>query len=216
LFPLYDQGPLGSCTGQAIAKAITFNFFKQQAPTPVDPSRLFIYYNERVIGGTVNEDSGAQIRDGIKSVVKLGVCSEELWPYDITRFAERPPQAAFDQAANHQALAYNRIPCALREMQDCLARGYPFVFGFSVYESFESDEVANTGRMSLPTQNDRVVGGHAVLCVGYDTVQQVFIVQNSWGDDWGDKGFFYMPFDYMLNANLADDRWVVTLMEDSA
>lgn len=216
LFPIYDQGELGSCTGNAIAKAITFDFFKQKAKTPVDPSRLFIYYNERVMLGTVAVDSGAQIRDGVKSVAKWGVCDELTWPYDIGQFATTPPEAAYAQALNHQAVTYHRLLNNLREMQDCLAQGFPFVFGFAVYESFESDQVALTGMMPMPGPNEIMVGGHAVLCIGYDNARKVFIVQNSWGDSWGDRGFFYMPYDYMTNPMMADDRWVITSMEDSA
>ena len=106
------------------------------------PSRLFIYYNERVIEGTVDEDSGAMIRDGIKSVAKQGAPHEKLWPYVIAKFRTRPSAPAYKDAARHPAVLYQRVTREIDQMKGCLASGYPFVFGFSVYESFESQTVA--------------------------------------------------------------------------
>src|SRR5437588_617378 len=138
---VYDQGQLGSCTANAIGGALEFDQIKQ-GETPFTPSRLFIYYNERVIEGTVASDSGAQIRDGIKSVGNLGACHEDtLWPYDIAKFADKPPQAAYGDGAQHRAVAYQRVARDLAQMKGCLASGYPFVFGFTVYASFESQAV---------------------------------------------------------------------------
>src|SRR5215472_14754804 len=139
--PIYDQGQLGSCTANAIAGAIEFDQQKQ-ATQEFTPSRLFIYYDERVMEGTVDQDAGAQIRDGIKSVATIGAPPEDDWPYDISEFSQQPPQKAFDDAKLDLVSSYSRVPQILAQMQGCLASGYPFVFGFTVYDSFEGDTVA--------------------------------------------------------------------------
>lgn len=213
---VYDQGQLGSCTANAIAGALEFDQIKQALKT-FTPSRLFIYYNERVIEHTVNTDSGAQIRDGIKSVGGIGAPPETDWPYDISKFAEKPPQVpAYKDAPLGKALLYHRVPQVLNQMKGCLASGYPFVYGFTVYESFESDEVARTGVASMPTAGEKVLGGHAVVAVGYDDSQQRFISRNSWGPGWGMAGYFTIPYAYLTDANLADDFWTVRMVAKTA
>ena len=150
---VYDQLSLGSCTANAIAGVLEFDQMRQQMADVFTPSRLFIYYNERTREHTVATDSGASLRDGIKSVAKQGACAETLWPYvdDGRQFAERPSVGCYGDAMHHRAVSYARLPRALGQMKACLAAGYPFVFGFSVYESFTSEEVASTGRVPLPT-----------------------------------------------------------------
>ena len=209
--PVYDQGQLGSCTANAIAGAIEFGRMKEHKQDVV-PSRLFIYYNERVMEGTVNSDSGAMIRDGIKSVATDGDAPETEWPYDITKFTEKPPAKVYSDAKQYKVLQYQRVPRNLTQMKGCLASGYPFVFGFSVYESFESPDVAKTGQVSMPGSNEQEVGGHAVVAVGYDDSQQRFIVRNSWGGDWGIAGYFTMPYTYLTDSNLSDDFWTIRLV----
>jgi len=134
--PVYDQGQLGSCTGNAIAGAVQFERQKQNLTPDFVPSRLFIYYGERVIEGSVASDSGAQIRDGIKVVAKRGVPPETDWPYDIAKFAQKPPAKAFTDALKDRSVSYSRVTQSLNQMKGCLASGYPFVFGFTVYDSF--------------------------------------------------------------------------------
>ena len=202
-----DQGSLGSCTGNAIAGAVEFLERKDGVPF-VNVSRLFIYYNERVTEHTTKSDAGAMIRDGIKTVVKQGVCSERKWPYVIAKFAIKPPAACYQEALQHQVTSYQRI-LTVDEMRACLAQGFPFVFGFTVYESFESQQVAQTGVVPLPQPGERVVGGHAVLAVGYTDADRRFVVRNSWGARWGMRGYFTMPYDYLANRNLADDMWTI-------
>src|SRR5438309_299562 len=182
---IYDQGQLGSCTANAIGGAIEFDQMKQGLPQIFVPSRLFIYYNERVMEGTVNSDSGAMIRDGIKSVAHQGVCPETEWPYDITKFTNKPSASCYTDALKDRAVAYQRVIPLLNQLKGCLAAGYPFVFGFTVYESFESQQVTNTGHAPMPATSEQVLGGHAVLCVGYEDAHQWFICRNSWGDAWG-------------------------------
>jgi C1A family cysteine protease len=213
--PVYDQGQLGSCTANSIGGAIQFEQMKQGIKNFV-PSRLFIYYNERVLENTVNSDSGAQIRDGMKVVAKLGAPPETDWPYDITRFAEKPPAVAFTDGAKNKVLSYQRVNRALAQMKGCLASGYPFVFGFTVYDSFESAAVAHTGHAKMPQPGESVVGGHAVLAVGYDDQNQWFIVRNSWAATWGIAGYFTLPYQYLLEPNLSDDFWTVRLVQAPA
>jgi C1A family cysteine protease len=207
----YDQGQLGSCTGNAIAAGVQFERRKQKKQPDFVPSRLFIYYNERVFEHTVSIDSGAQIRDGIKTVAKQGVCPESKWPYDISKFAEKPTKKAYQEAAKRKVTSYSRLAQATNQLKGCLASGYPFVFGFTVYESFESPSVAKTGVVPMPKPNEKVLGGHAVLAVGYDNDTQRFIVRNSWGPGWGDKGHFTMPFAYLTDDNLSDDFWTIRM-----
>ncbi|MFI5461396.1 MAG: C1 family peptidase [Isosphaerales bacterium] len=209
---VYDQGQLGSCTANAIAGALEFDRMKQQL-TVFTPSRLFIYYNERVMENSVASDNGAQIRDGIKSVGTQGDCPETEWPYDISQFAVQPPQSCYDDAVKYKAVQYQSVTQNLADMQGCLASGYPFVFGFTVYDSFESAAVAKTGDVPMPKSGENILGGHAVLAVGYDNDDRVFIVRNSWGAGWGDAGYFYMPYAYLLDDNLSDDLWTIRLVQ---
>jgi C1A family cysteine protease len=202
-----DQGALGSCTANALAGALEFLELKNGVPF-ADLSRLFIYYNERVIEGTVKFDSGAMLRDGIKTLVRQGVCTEKRWPYDIAKFARKPPAACYKNGLEHQIMSYQRI-LSLDEMLACLAEGFPFVFGFAVYESFETPRVARTGVVEMPESHERVVGGHAVVAVGYVQFERRFIVRNSWGQRWGMRGYFTIPFEYLADRSLADDFWTV-------
>lgn len=213
--PVYDQGQLGSCTGNAIAGAIEFEQMKQKAES-FAPSRLFIYYNERVLEHNVDSDSGAEIREGMKVVAKQGAPPETDWPYDISKFADKPPAIAFTDAAKNRVLSYPRVNRALSQFKGCLASGYPFVFGFTVYDSFESAQVARTGNVPMPQPAEKVAGGHAVLAVGYDDQIQWFIVRNSWGPHWGIQGYFTMPYQSLLDENLSDDFWTVRLVEASS
>lgn len=210
---VYDQGQLGSCTANAIAGAIQFDQMKQSLAQIFTPSRLFIYYNERDMEGTVNSDSGAQIRDGMKSVGSLGACPEDMWQYIIANFTEKPPDACYQDALQHKAILYQRVVRDLIQMKGCLASGYPFVFGFTVYESFESQEVAQTGHAPMPQHGEKVLGGHAVVAVGYDDANQWFIVRNSWGTGWGMQGYFTMPYAYFTSRSLSSDFWTVRLVQ---
>jgi C1A family cysteine protease len=212
---VYDQGQLGSCTANAIAGALEFDKIKESLPAFV-PSRLFIYYNERVMEGTVGTDSGAQIRDGIKSVGTIGAPPETDWPYDIKEFAVKPPPKAYKDAPLAKALQYQRVAQVLAQMKGCLASGFPFVYGFTVYESFESPQVAHTGVVPMPAAGEKVLGGHAVMAVGYDDAAQRFIVRNSWGTGWGMVGYFTVPYAYLTDSHLSDDFWTIRLVAKSA
>jgi C1A family cysteine protease len=210
--PVYDQGQLGSCTANAIAAAIQFGRMRQKLKPNFVPSRLFIYYNERIMEGTVAIDSGAQIRDGIKSVATLGVPPEGDWPYKIEKFAEKPSPIAYKDALRDKVSSYSRLVSTTNQLKGCLASGYPFVFGFTVYQSFESESVARTGVVPMPRSKEKLLGGHAVMAVGYDDEARRFMVRNSWGTAWGQAGYLTMPYAYVTDDNLADDFWTIRLI----
>jgi C1A family cysteine protease len=205
--PIEDQGHLGSCTANALAGALQFLELKDGLPL-VDLSRLFIYYDERILENTVNSDSGAPIRDGIKTLASQGVCPEKMWPYVISKYRLKPSQSCYKNGAQHLITSYYRI-LTTDEMRTCLADGFPFVFGFSVYASFESAQVAKTGVVPMPQPGEKQMGGHAVMAVGYDDSTSRFLIRNSWGTGWGMNGYFTIPYDYLANRNLSDDFWTI-------
>lgn len=208
--PIENQGQLGSCTGNAIAGII--EYLDRKNNKQLDVSRLFIYYQERLIEGTVNYDSGAYIRDGIKAVNQYGAPLESLWPYIITRFRTRPTTAAYTDAARRKAGAYQRITTRTAGIKTALNQGYPVVIGFNVYASFEGTLNNTTGMMPYPRPGEQLLGGHAVAVVGYDDTLSGgrLICRNSWGTSWGDRGYFYMPYQVTDNANMSDDFWIIT------
>lgn len=200
-----NQQALGSCTAQALAGNLEF-LDNRPDSSYIDISRLFIYYNERALIGTVDYDSGASLRDGIKSLKNIGACREDSWPYVIGKFTKKPPLKCYKEALGRRIKTYHRIN-SVSEMLACLAEGYPFVFGFTVYESFESREVAATGMVNMPGAGEKVLGGHAVMAVGYNRSDKRFLVRNSWGRQWGQEGYFSMPYEYL--EALAGDFWAI-------
>ena len=203
--PIENQGHLGSCTANALAGHVQF-LEKISGQAYKDLSRLFIYYNERALEGTIGFDSGAMIRDGIKVLAKYGVCPESTWPYDITKFTNKPTAACYKQGLKYRIKSYHSLQ-TLDELLNCLAEGFPFVFGFTVYESFESIKVAQTGIAPMPKKSEKTLGGHAVMAVGYDQKIKRFIVRNSWGTEWGQQGYFTLPYAYI--ETLASDFWTI-------
>lgn len=221
---VYDQGRIGSCTANAIGAAFEFDLLKQGL-TDFVPSRLFIYYNERLKEGQAPNDSGAQIRDGVKSVAKQGVCTEVDWSYDDTpaqwdggpfppgsKPGQQPPASCYESALQNRATTYHRVVRDSDQFRGCLAAGYPFVVGFTVYESFESRDVAQTGVMPMPQYGESVLGGHAVLAVGYDDDTERFIMRNSWGTQWGQAGYFTMPYAYLSERGMSSDFWTIRIV----
>ena len=215
---VYNQGQLGSCTAHAITGALEFEMGKDPSLPAFKPSRLFIYYNERVMEGDPEQDGGAEIRDGIKSVSTLGVPAEDDWPYVEDQFAVKPPVQVYTEAEMFDAftrkkILYQPINQDLIHLKSCLASGWPFPFGFKVYPAFESDEVAASGIVPMPGPGEAEIGGHAVLCVGYDDSKQAFKVRNSWGSGWGLKGYFWIPYAYLTSKILASDFWAIKLIQ---
>jgi len=217
-FPIYNQGNLGSCTAQAICAAFHYVQVKQNNVS-FYPSRLFVYYNERALENTISEDAGAYLRTGMKVLEKFGVCHEDLWRYDESMFSQQPHHKCYVDALNNKSREYARVPKNLNDMKSILSQGFVFVFGFTVYSSFMEGGTGSTGRVTMPPAypGDYIVGGHAVLCVGYIDYEKadasegdegVFIVRNSWGPTWGDNGYFYMPYKYMTSG-LCRDFWVL-------
>ncbi len=209
--PIENQGKLGSCTAFALVGNLEF-LKKRTMKKLIDFSHLFLYYNERILRNSQESDSGSSLRDGIKTLVKAGDCLKSLWPYVVKKFAIKPSADAYKNALNYQILNYYRL-YTIDEMKHTISSGFPFVFGFAVYKSFESKEVKKTGIIPLPTLNERMVGGHAVCVVGYDDNKKWFISRNSWGNGWGDKGYFYMPYAYITNRSLSADFWTIRDME---
>lgn len=202
--PVFNQGELGSCSANAGCTNIVMVLKKPE----VVLSRLYMYYQERAKEGTITEDSGAQMRDICKVAVK-GVCEENFFPYVIQDFAKAPTAAANADSVNHKVTAYHSVRTLAEIKQAIGVNGQAVLMGMDVFESFEDEPIALTGKMSMPKANEQNLGGHAVLIVGYDDLRKVLIVRNSWGDKWGDKGYFYMPYDYVL-AGFAFDFWVLS------
>ena len=212
-FPaIYNQGQVNSCTANAIAGAMEYDAIRQGVKEVFTPSRLFIYYNERVLEGTVGKDAGGQIRDGIKSIAKQGDCPEPHWPYSAKAVIQKPPGKCYSQARSFKALEYQRIGHNLDHMRACLASGYPFVFGIKVFSSFEGDAVKKSGRLDMPRKGEKTVGLHAVVACGYDDSSRRFIVRNSWGSGWGKRGYFTMPYDYLLDSKISHDFWTIRVV----
>lgn len=213
--PIYNQGHLGSCTANALSAAFHFCRIKEKR-SEFEPSRLFLYYNERVMINTVYSDSGAFIRDGIKSLNTEGICPEQDWTYDDStgldaKFTKKPPRKCFNNAKKNQVLSYQRINLNLISIKGCLAEGYPFTFGFTVFDSFYN---IKNGVMPMPDiATETVHGGHAVLAVGYDEKKQAVLIRNSWGASWGKKGYFWMPYAYITNRQFCNDFWTIRTVE---
>jgi C1A family cysteine protease len=208
-----DQGQTNSCTGHAIVGAMECDA-NIQGETPIEYSRLFVYWNERNLEGTTNQDGGAELRDGIKMVAQYGACEEKLWPFDESKVLEKPSLEAFEDALKHKAIRYEAIEQNQDALLHCLGLNQrPVVFGLMIFESFESQEVADSGIVPMPQWHERSMGGHALLIVGYDLDKQMFLIRNSWSKDWGQQGYCWVPFAYILNPQLALDFWTIVAID---
>lgn len=217
-----NQYSLGSCVGNATGAALKHAQIIQKLPDVFFPSRLFIYYNARMTEGTTSEDNGCCIRNAMKVVAHLGAPPEELWPYDLDKWDKCPAKGAYWEARKHLAVDYYRVNWSeLDEIKQCLAGGHGIVFGFQVPEHFESKEVERSGVLHMPGKNEKFRGGHAVYCLDYHD-EAIFpswskpggvLVQNSWGEEWGVGGRFWMPYDYITSPTLSDDFWTIRTVE---
>lgn len=221
--PVFDQGDIGSCTANALACLFEFaeleelrghQVIGQTAPElyelKYDPvSRLFLYYQERKLEGTIDQDAGAQIRDGIKALATTGICRESIWAYQDANVFLNPTEAAYVEAGKHKIQQYSRLLSFL-DMKHCLASGKPFAFGMAVPESLESQEVASTGYMPMPNEGTQFIGGHAVACVGYNDATKRAKIRNSWGSGWGKAGYFEVDYAFISSAMYCQDYWSLT------
>jgi len=215
---VFDQGSIGTCTAHAVAAAFSYEQRRQRIRV-ISPSRLFIYYNERVLTHQRSLNCVVRLRAAIKAVAKRGVCPESQWPYseDPKVLRKKPPTVAFEAAVKHQIVGYHRIPIGtlkptafLKHLKHCLADRSPFLFGFMLYESFETDEVKKSGLMPVPNKkHEKALGGHAVMAVGYDDRRGAVLVRNSWGRNWGIEGHFWMPYRLISDPEIAHDFWTV-------
>ncbi len=205
-----------NCTANSLVFLVHFDLLNKHlkvGATAFQPSRLFIYYFERLMEGTVNSDAGAAIRDGIKVIANNGAPSEDLWPYDITQFTVQPPQIAIDSAKQFEALQYKTLNNTNKQLLvNALLQGFPISCGISVYESFMSQQVASTGIVPMPAATESMEGGHAIAIVGYDMDDDTFLMRNSWGSVWGIGGYFKIPATYLCSSDLASDFWTISLI----
>ena len=207
--PALDQGELGSCTAHAIAGAIQYHQIKKKVAV-TDPSRLFLYYNARLREGHAKQDSGAQIRTIMKSANKDGACFEKSWPYNINVFTKRPRLACYNAGFKHRTVGYHRVNVDLISIKKALAEDFPIVGGIVLYDSVFSTSTTKSGRLVLPSIKKQPIGGHAILFVGYDDKRKVLKFRNSWGTEWGDNGYGYLPYSYVTDSRvLCDDFWTI-------
>lgn len=207
--PVYDQLHLNSCSANALAAALRFDQIRDGRHRAAAPSRLFLYYNERLLAGVSEENTAVSLRDGYRTIARVGSCSERLWPYDVRRFKRKPTAACYRSARRHVAIEYYRIRRVISHLRACLAERYPFVCGVAVHQSFLSRGVQTSGAVPVPGARDAYVGGHAMLAVGYDDPQRLFIVRNSWGPAWGHHGYGYLPYQFIVAPALAWDFWTM-------
>ena len=229
-FPnIYDQGELGSCTANALCCAYGFDVLNgnvQVASTDVssssssssssvfEPSRLYLYYKEREKEHDIPDDNGAILSDGIYCLKNKGVCSEQKWPYVIQKFAVKPEADCDTEAVEHKLILSRAVKQTQSDIESCLSAGFPVVFGFVVYPEIQTLNSVDGWVLPLPKPSEQSIGGHAVVIVGFNSTTRLFKIRNSWGDAWGDQGHFYMPYDYVLNQNLASDFWLLTQIHD--
>jgi C1A family cysteine protease len=210
---VYDQGILGSCTANAFCAVYAY-LNNQFNKAKFSPSRLFLYYNARVLNQTASTDSGATIAQGVQSLLTNGVCMESLCPYVISNYKNKPSKEAYTNGLLHQALTYSHIPQDITQMKLCLSNQIPFVIGICVYTSFESKSASITGQIPIPnTKREQLLGGHAIVICGYNDITQQFIFRNSWGTSWGSVGYGLIPYAYLTNPYLTTDIWAITFVE---
>jgi C1A family cysteine protease len=207
---VWSQGPLGSCTAHGVALCHMAAQTKSNR-TVIMPSRLALYYNGRAVRGWQNQDSGSCIVDVVKSTFKLGVAEERLYPYKISRFKLKPPASVYTNALLNQTTQYQKVDNSNpKNIIAALAEGHPVVFGSTLYEGY--DKLVNNN-MPNPDLKAKVVGGHCMVIIGVDATSKTFLIRNSWGVEWGDKGHHGMSFDYICNLSLSDDFWIITATE---
>jgi C1A family cysteine protease len=219
--PVYDQGSLGSCTGNGWAFLVEWCQVVAKWRKLWTPSRMFIYYDERVLDHDVNQDAGASVADGGRVVTRWGTCKETTWPYIVQKYKVKPSAAAYNEAAKYKIQSVATLDNTnVAEVKAAIAAYHPVVMGFDVYKSFESDQVAANGLVPLPGPGEKLLDGHCTVIVGYNDAFEFpsvfsvppgcYIVRNSWGPHWGLQGYFLVPYSYFDNPNLASDYWTAS------
>lgn len=219
--PIENQGSLGSCTAHAGVGLMEY-FERRATGKHIEASRLFLYKVTRNLLGWTGDD-GAYLRDTMKAMVLFGVPPEKYWPYRATQFNDEPTAFLYSFAQSYQAIKYYRLDPPgtspdqrLRTIRQYLAAGLPSMFGFSVYSSIPAP--GEGGDIPYPQAGDNLDGGHAVVVVGYDDARKIgkskgaLLIRNSWGTAWGEKGYGWLPYDYVLSG-LADDFWSLVKQE---
>jgi len=227
--PIEDQGSIGSCTAHARAGVVEY-YERKSFGRHIDASRLFLYKVTRNLM-KAKGDAGAYLRKTMGAMVLFGVPPEEYWPYtdDEKRFDQEPPAFCYAFAQNYQTIKYFRHdPPGIKpeeillKIKTYLSKGHPAMFGFTVYNSIEQAE--STGKIPFPSAKERIEGGHAVTAVGYDDKMKIknkygktettgaVLIRNSWGAQWGEKGYGWLPYDYILKG-LAEDFWSILKKE---
>jgi C1A family cysteine protease len=211
--PIRDQGQLGACTAFAVGVGLGESIGIEHLRDPfIGLSPLFLYYVTRARARNTKEDTGATLRGTMKTMSKVGTCPETMWPYDIEKFAKRPPIKAYKDTARFQFKNYYRVT-DFEDIKIAVAAKNPVALGIMIYSSFETAKVAKDGLVPMPNKRrEQLLGGHAVLIMGYDDDKKLVKVRNSWGTSWGDKGYFYLPYDWFdPDQDLASDMWTATL-----
>lgn len=216
--PIENQGALGSCTSNAAAGVVEY-YENRAFGRHIDASRLFLYKVSRNLLGWTG-DTGAYLRTTMKAMALFGVLPEEAYPYDISTFDQEPPAFAYSYAQNYQSTSYFRLDQTgmgggdvLQRVRQFIAAGYPSMFGFTVY-----NDGNDKGEFEFPGPNDRAIGGHAVVAMGYDDSRKIgkytgaLRIRNSWGTGWGDAGYGWLPYAY-VEAGQAVDFWTLFKME---
>lgn len=208
--PVEDQGRLSSCTANAAVGALEI-LEKKQGIEQKDLSRLFVYYNTRMLEGTTGMDQGAYIRTTMKALRKFGACLEHMWMHRPSKVLTKPNDKCYKDGETRQVLEYLRVTRGAG-MREALADGYPVIFGMILHAGFMKTK--RNGIVPMPRRGEQSYGGHAMLIVGYDLNAKMYLVRNSWGPRWGRGGYCWIPFALLHNPQVAWSFWTARLMEE--
>lgn len=212
---ILDQGSLGSCGPNQISNSMRY-CLKKNKLTDFQPSRLYLYYFTRLFSGSpIDQDTGISIRSGLRTIQSYGACSENNWGYNIPKFTEKPRDDCIKAGKSHvDGFRYIRVQQNLINIKQALYGGFPIIAGIKLFNSFENKTVANTGTVPMPNKlKEACLGGHCISIIGYNDNTKQFICTNSWGESWGNKGYFTLPYDYILQAELTSDLWIITFFK---